>query len=74
MEIRPGDRVLVNLAPFIGSPIRSPHVIPCRVITFAADSAVIQTEPPYRAVELSVLPQWVERHEGDDANDLAATR
>jgi hypothetical protein len=74
MVFHPGDRVLVNLAPFIGSPIRCPQVIPCRVIELSDDATLIQTEPPYRELELSVSPHWVEREPDKNAEELAASR
>ncbi len=59
MEIQKGDRVLVNVAPFIGSVMRSDESIPCEVLDVDGIQVQVRAEPPYRGVSLWVLSSWV---------------
>lgn len=59
MDIRKGDRVLVNLAPFIGSALPSKESIPCVVLDLNEVQVHVRTEPPYREVSLWVLSTWI---------------
>ena len=54
MSVRQGDRVLVNIAPFIGSTIRSEQSVPCRVLGVRVDEVQVCPEPPCREVTLWV--------------------
>jgi hypothetical protein len=60
MNIQKGNRVLVNVAPFIGSWQRSKDSIPCRVLSVKESSIEVVTEPPYRELSLWVSPSWIE--------------
>ena len=60
MEIQKGDRVLVNVAPFIGSVMRSDESIPCEVLDVDGIQVQVRAEPPYRGVSLWVLSSWVD--------------
>jgi hypothetical protein len=60
MDIEKGDRVLVNLAPFIGSERRSKESIPCRVLALDKDHVEVRTEHPFREFSLRVLTTWIE--------------
>lgn len=60
MAIRPGDRVNVNLAPFIGSPLPSDQWIPCEVLQIDGVHVRVASQPPYRRVELWVLADWIQ--------------
>ncbi len=60
MDVRKGDRVLVNVAPFIGSVMRSNESIPCEVIEVNGLQVHVRAEPPYRDVSLWVLSSWIE--------------
>lgn len=60
MEIHPGDQLEVNLAPFIGSPIRSRHTVSCRAVAVREGLIQVIAEPPCREVEMWVEPRWVE--------------
>ena len=60
MDIRPGDRVAVNLAPFIGSVTKSQTTIDCRVVAVEGDHVEVRTEHPYRDVLLRVKSVWIE--------------
>jgi hypothetical protein len=60
MDIQMGNRVLVNIAPFIGSGHRSKTSIPCRVLSTREDSIEVATEPPYRELTMWVSPSWIE--------------
>jgi hypothetical protein len=60
MDIQAGDRVLVNVAPFIGSARRSKDSVPCQVIETGAGRMRVRTEPPYREVELWIQSAWID--------------
>jgi hypothetical protein len=60
MSIAKGDRVLVNLAPFIGSVLPSRESIPCTVLDVDGIQAHVRTEPPYREVVMWVLTSWID--------------
>ena len=60
MEIQKGDRVLVNVAPFIGSIMRSNESIPCEVVDVDGIQVHVRAEPPYRDVSLWVLSSWID--------------
>ena len=59
MEIQKGDRALVNVAPFIGSVLRSDESVPCEVLDVDGIQIHVRAEPPYRGVSLWVLSSWV---------------
>jgi len=60
MDVGNGDRVLVNLAPFIGASEPSDESIPCEVL--ATDGLYVQVRPvfPYRELAVWVQSCWVE--------------
>jgi hypothetical protein len=60
MDVQKGDRVLVNVAPFIGSAMRCDESIPCEVLAVDGMKAHVRVEPPYRNVSLWVLSSWVD--------------
>jgi hypothetical protein len=60
MDIQPGDRVRVNLAPFIGSARRSKDSVPCEVTELEGARIRVTTEFPYRTVELWVSASWID--------------
>ena len=60
MSLRKGDRVLVNVAPFIGSAMYCDDSIPCEVLAVETAQVYVRVEPPYRDVSLWVLADWVE--------------
>jgi hypothetical protein len=72
MDIQKGDRVLVNVAPFIGSIMRSVESIPCEVLDVDGIQVHVRAEPPYRAVSLWVLSSWVDGHLQQKRELLAA--
>jgi len=61
MEVQRGDRVLVNVAPFIGSLRRHPESIPCSVLEVDLPWVQVRTESPYREVTLAVLCTWIDK-------------
>lgn len=61
MNLHEGDRVLVNVAPFIGSSRRAKESIPCTVLAAAEDQIQVRTEQPYRELALWISPDWVDR-------------
>jgi hypothetical protein len=60
MDIRKGDRVLVNVAPFIGSAMRCEDSVPCQVLAIEGLQTQVRVEPPYREVSLWVLSTWID--------------
>jgi hypothetical protein len=60
MQIQKGDRVLVNVAPFIGSIMRSDESILCEVLDVDGIQVHVRAEPPYRPVSLWILSSWVD--------------
>ena len=60
MDIRIGSRVMVNLAPFIGSKQPSRQAIDCRVTGSRPGEIEVTTESPYRKVVLWVASQWID--------------
>jgi hypothetical protein len=60
MNIQKGNRVLVNVAPFIGSCHRSKDSIPCRVLSIKDSSIEVATEHPYRELSMWISPSWIE--------------
>ncbi len=60
MDIRCGDRVLVNLAPFIGATDPSHESVPCEILV--VEGARVQVRPvfPYREMALWIDRTWVE--------------
>lgn len=60
MEIQRGDRVQVNVAPFIGSFRRHRESVPCSVLAVEFPRVQVRTESPYREVTLWVLSSWIE--------------
>ena len=65
MDIRQGEHVLVNLAPFIGSARRSNESIPCNVRAIDDSWVEVETEePPYRRFSLWVASTWIDGKAG----------
>jgi hypothetical protein len=62
MDIQKGDRVLVNLAPFIGSVLRCDESISCEVVDVEGIRVHVRAEPPYREASLWVLNSWIDSH------------
>lgn len=60
MGIQEGDRVYVNLAPFIGALQRCKDVVACTVLTSYGDQVEVLTEYPCRPVCLIVDCCWIE--------------
>lgn len=74
MDLRPGDRVLVNLAPFIGSVLPSKESIPCVVLEVGHTHVRVRTLPPYREVSLQVLSCWVDGRVKEKRDELLSAR
>ncbi len=73
MDIRPGDRVSVNLAPFIGSKCRSRQSVPCEVLAVDEDFGLqVAAEHPCRRCVLCVDPDWVDERLPDRAEPVPA--
>jgi hypothetical protein len=71
MDLQKGDRVLVNVAPFIGSVMRSSESIPCIVLDVDGLQIHVRAQPPYRGVSLWVLSSWIDGHH-DPKREMAA--
>jgi hypothetical protein len=61
VEIRIGDQVLVNLAPFIGLEQWCKNAVACDVVEVGENRIRIMTRPPCREVELWVACDWIEQ-------------
>jgi len=72
MEIQKGDRVLVNIAPFIGSLTPGSESVPCEVLEVDGCQVCVRPEPPYRDVCLWVLSSWIEGRQGKHSTLLSA--
>ena len=72
MGIQKGDRVLVNVAPFIGSVMRGNESIPCEVLDVDGLQVYVRAEPPYRGVSLWVLSSWVDGRQRQKRELLAS--
>ena len=64
MDIRQGEHVLVNLAPFIASSRRSNESIPCNVLAIDGNSVEVETVEPYRRFSLRVASSWIDGKAG----------
>jgi hypothetical protein len=60
MNVREGDRVAVNIAPFIGSASRSEQTVPCIVLAVRAAEVQVCPQPPFREIALWVHTDWIE--------------
>ena len=60
MDIRKGDRILVNVAPFIGSVMHCDESIPCEVLGVNGIQVHVRAEPPYRDVSLWIISSWID--------------
>ena len=60
MDLETGDRVQVNLAPFIGAAALCRDSIVCTVLAVHDGQVQVRTEPPFREVVLWVASSWVE--------------
>ena len=72
MEIQKGDRVLVNVAPFIGSVMRGSESIPCEVLEVDGLQVHVRAEPPYRGVSLWILSSWIDGRVNQERESLSA--
>jgi len=68
MDIQKGDRVMVNLAPLIGSARPSRQSVPCEVLAIDGPKLQVITESPYRQVTLWVLAAWIDERSGEEAS------
>ncbi len=60
MDIREGDHVLVNVAPFIGSLRRNKQAVTCEVLAVCGDEVEVRTLPPYREFDLRIERYWID--------------
>lgn len=61
MDLRAGDMVLVNVAPFIGSLRRNKQSVTCEVLEVRGDDIEIRTLAPCREVSITIERDWVDR-------------
>jgi hypothetical protein len=64
MELRVGDQVLVNVAPFIGSLRRNKQSVACEVLEVREDEIEIRTLAPCREVSMTIERFWIDRKLG----------
>ena len=72
MDIQKGDRVLVNVAPFIGSVMRGHESIPCEVLDVNGPQVHVRAEPPCRDVSLWIPSSWIESRPGQNRELLSS--
>jgi hypothetical protein len=60
VDLETGDRVHVNLAPFIGAAVRCRDSILCTVLAVDHQQVQVMTEPPYRELVMWVASSWIE--------------
>ncbi len=60
MEYQVGDHVRVNLAPFIGSVMRSKQSVPCKILAIDGIHVEVSSHYPCREVTLWLLASWIE--------------
>lgn len=61
MNVHEGDRVLVNVAPFIASTRRQRSSVPCEVLQVDGGRLLISTQSPYRQVDMWVEECWIDQ-------------
>jgi hypothetical protein len=61
MNVRKGDQVLVNVAPFIGSVRRNKQSVTCEVLAVRGDEVEVRTLPPCREFDISIESFWIDR-------------
>ena len=61
MDVRKGDHVQVNVAPFIGSLRRNKQSVTCEVLGVDGDEIEICTLPPCREFNLRIERFWIDR-------------
>jgi hypothetical protein len=60
VKLHKGDRVLVNVAPFIASPRRHRDAVPCDVLEVDALRVHVATRAPYCRIDLWVEDRWID--------------
>jgi hypothetical protein len=71
MDLRVGDTVLVNVAPFIGSLRRNKQSVACEVVEVRGDEIEIRTLAPCREVSITIERYWVDRKVAPGSTRLA---
>jgi hypothetical protein len=61
MDIQKGDRVLVNVAPFIASTRRQRDTVLCEVLEVSGTAVRVITQSPCREVDVWVESRWIDR-------------
>jgi hypothetical protein len=72
MKLNKGDRVLVNVAPFIGSAMRCGESVLCKVLDINGPQVFVCAEPPCREVSLWVTSRWIEEGQRQKAESVAS--
>jgi hypothetical protein len=71
MSFMAGDRVLVNVAPFIGSARPARESIPCEILAVDDDRVQVRPEPPLRSISIWIQTRWIDcRIDAPDAELL----
>jgi hypothetical protein len=66
------DRVLVNVAPFIGSMSRCRGSVPCEILERRGNRVYVRTEPPYRELTLWILSDWIQGEPAGEEQSLVS--
>jgi hypothetical protein len=61
MNVQKGDRVLVNVAPFIASARRQRNSVSCEVLDVDGTRVRVATQSPCREVDVWVQDCWIDR-------------
>jgi hypothetical protein len=61
MNVRKGDRVLVNVAPFIASARRHRDSVPCEVLEVEGARVRVATQSPCREVDVWIQDCWIDQ-------------
>ncbi len=61
VQLNQGDRVRVNVAPFIASQRRQRQSVPCEVVRVEGPRVLVVTRSPFRRIELWVDDCWIDR-------------
>ncbi|NLX55856.1 MAG: hypothetical protein GXY58_12135 [Planctomycetaceae bacterium] len=61
MNVQKGDRVLVNVAPFIASARRQRDSVPCEILEVDGTRVRVATQAPCREMDVWVQNCWIDR-------------
>lgn len=65
VQVKSGNRVWVNIAPFIGWLDRGRSSVLCKVLQVSHDSVLVRTEGPCREFSIRIAPEWIDAKAAD---------